>query len=275
MSVNRPPDHYWHCLLEMVGEDHYAVVNDLNYEQLLRQIVEPWRQARPFAVAGKIVRSADQVKTIRITQTSEPQRYFETRHDAEMQAGGIADLATDRRVLPISGGTDHTFELLFEGAREPEPEADIALVDRLCRRLPQAARILATRQRKDRAPFEIRDEYDVQDLLHGIIRAYLKYSVQEDPLPKVAGTRASRADISIEELGLLIEVKYVHGPEDQKRIFEEFTQDLTLYTSWQYLQHLFCIIYNSADLRDAEALEKLSGVKEINGHRFTATLILA
>jgi hypothetical protein len=92
------------------------------------------------------------------------------------------------------------------------------------RRLPQAARILANRQRRSKVPFEISDEYDVQDLLHAVLRAYLKYSVQEDPIPKAAGTRSGRADISVKDLGFLIEVKYVRAPDDQRRIFDEFSQ---------------------------------------------------
>jgi len=70
------------------------------------------------------------------------------------------------------------------------------------------------------------------------LRAYLKYSVQEDPLPKIGAAKSSRADISIEELGILIEAKYVHGPDDQKRIFEEYSQDLVLYAAWPYLKTL-------------------------------------
>lgn len=121
----------------------------------------------------------------------------------------------------------------------------------------------------------IEDEYDVQDLLHAVLRAYLKYSVQEDPLQKVAGTRSGRADISIEDLGVLIEIKYAYGPDDQKRIFDDFSQDLVLYAAWQPLETLLFVIYNSSDLRDPESLEKLSGIKEIDGKRFNTVVILA
>jgi REase_DpnII-MboI len=115
--------------------------------------------------------------------------------------------------------------------RDPvAPVPEVALVKQVCRRLPHAARILGSRSRANKAPFTIEDKYDVQDLLHATLRAYLKYSVQEDPLPKVAGAKAGRADISIEEVGVLIEVKFVHGPQDQKRIFEEHSQDLVLYS---------------------------------------------
>jgi len=104
-------------------------------------------------------------------------------------------------MLPIWHGQDMTFELLFAGKQEPAPDADLALVERICKRVSNAARILLNRQRKDKKPYLVEDEYDVQDLLHAILRAYLKYSVQEDPLPKVAGTKSSRAISLSKSLG--------------------------------------------------------------------------
>lgn len=99
--------------------------------------------------------------------------------------------------------------------------------------------------------------------------------MQEDPLPKVAGAKAGRADVSIEALGVLVEVKYVHSPDDQKRIFQEFSQDLVLHARWAHLRTLVYLIYNSGDLRDAEALERLAGQHEVNGRRFAVTVALS
>jgi hypothetical protein len=192
-----------------------------------------------------------------------------------MAARNIADMATNRKVLPLSQGEDLTFSLLFDGAADAEVSGDEALVERVCYRLSHVGRILATRSRKDKAPFEIVDEYDVQDLLHATLRAYLKYSVQEDPIGKVAGVRGSRADISIEDLGTPIEVKYVRSPDDQKRIFEEFSQDLVLYAKWAPIRILLFMVFNASDLRDPEALERLSGPQEVGGKKFTAKVILA
>lgn len=107
------------------------------------------------------------------------------------------------------------------------------------------------------------------------MRAYLKYSVQEDPLPKVAGTKSGRADISIEDLGILIEAKYVRSPSDQKSIFNDFSQDLVLYASWPPIKTLIYLIYNSSDLRDPEALERLGGPKDINGKKFDVKIVLS
>jgi len=57
--------------------------------------------------------------------------------------------------------------------------------------------------------------------------------------------------------------------EDQKRLFEEYSQDLVLYAQWPHLKTLIYFIYNAADLRDAEAFEKLSAHKKsaVSGSR--------
>lgn len=153
-----------------------------------------------------------------------------------------------------------------------EVRADFELVLTLCKRLPQAQRCLSNR-RFNKPAFSIEDEYDAQDLLHSLLKAYFKYSVQEQPLAKLANT-SSRVDLAIEELETLIELKYAHGPKDQQRIVKEFAQDALLYTSCHWLKHFIYVIVNSQDLKDAEALEKLAGVQRLNDHEFTAYVVL-
>lgn len=190
MSIDptKPPAKYWHCGVKIGTGKKYSIVNDLTYEELQEAIVKPWNKGRPFSVSGVIVRSSDSVSEIRISWTQQSKEFYANQHNAAMRASNIADMATDRRALVFSNGEDMTFELLFSGkGAKSNEEPDTVLVERVCRRLPQAARILSTRSRKGKAPYEITDEYDVQDLLHSVLRAYLKYSVQEDPLPKVAG----------------------------------------------------------------------------------------
>jgi hypothetical protein len=276
MDLRNPPQHYWHCGVRQGGKkERMSVVNDLSFAELKRTIVDPCVGGKPFSVSGLIVRSSKDVSEIRISWTQYPQKYYADLHNQRMRASNIADMATDRRTLVFGEGEDLTFELLFSGDEASPPEPDTTLVERLCKRLPQAARVLANRSRKGRQAYEIADEYDVQDLLHGILRAYLKYSVQEDPLPKVAGAKSSRADISIEELKTLIEIKYVRGPEDQRRLFDEYSQDLVLYAAWPHLETLIYLIYNSSDLKDAEAFERLAGNHEVNGRKFKVQVVLS
>ena len=223
------PDKFWHCYVKLQGSRTYAVDNDLTLDQLRSRILTPWHQSTPFTVCGKLVTKDSKIEEIKVTRTPESQSVLASQFNAKQRANHVLDMRTDRHLLPIAQGQDFTNELLFAGKTNGAPEPDTEMVERLCCRLPNAARILLSRQRKNKSPFLIEDEYDVQDLLHALLRAYLKYSVQEDPLPKVAGTKSGRADISIEELGVLIEVKFVRSPEDQKSIFTDFSQDLVLY----------------------------------------------
>lgn len=44
---------------------------------------------------------------------------------------------------------------------------------------------------------------------------------------------------------------------------------------WPHLETLIFLIYNSADLRDPEAFEKLSGEQKISDRTFTVKVVLA
>ncbi|MCJ7483488.1 MAG: hypothetical protein MUO31_11035 [Thermodesulfovibrionales bacterium] len=272
--MNSYPDIFWHCFVKLVGVQKYAIRNDMTFDQLKTEVLTPWKNSSTFTVSGKIISKDTKIEEIKITQTDEPQSVFEDRHNSRNRENGICDLATDRKMLPIWNGRDLTNELLFAEKKANFFDDDMTLIERVCKRISYAARILSNRQRKGKNSFEIKDEYDVQDLLHAVLRANLKYSVQEDPLPKVAGTKSSRADISIEELGILIEIKFVRSPDDQKVIFNAFSQDLVLYSAWPHLRKLLYVIYNANDLSDPEALEKLSGPKKISGKEFAVNVIL-
>jgi REase_DpnII-MboI len=90
---------------------------------------------------------------------------------------------------------------------------------------------------------------------------------------KVAGAASGRADLSIEELGLLIEAKFVRGPQDHRKMEKDLAEDLIFYTAWEPLRYLFFVIYNSSDLENSELLEKFSKPQTINEKHFTARVI--
>lgn len=274
---NSYPEKYWHCYVALPGKKKdrdRAVINDATPDQIRYEVVEPWHEDRPFTVSGSIVKSRTTVDEIRIVQTPHPQSVYADQHNAEMRAVGFADLATDRRLLPFGKGKDYTNDLLFQSLSPQAPAPAIALLLRLCERLPDSARVLATRQRS-KAPYVVMDEYDAQDLLQAVIRAYFKYSVREEPIGRVGGAKSGRADFAIEDLGVIVEVKFVRGPTDQNRIVEQFAQDLIHYSKWQPLRTFIYMVYNSRDLRDPEALERLGGDQEIAGKKYRTYVVLA
>ena len=266
---------FWHCHLELKPDGKRtpsATANDLTRAELESQVIQPWVNGRSFSVAGLVVHSRSDVARIRLASTDKPAQVYADAYNERMRRGVVMDLATDRKIVAVLEGRDRTNELLFASqatmAQEILEREQVAL---WCRRLSRAASILEKRSSKRRS-FKIRDEYDVQDFLQAIIRAGLEKSVQEDPIAKLAGSRSSRADISMEQLGLLIECKFARGPEDHKRFVEEITQDLSLYAKWSPLEEVFVVIYNSSVFRDPEALQELAGRKEFSGKKFNVRI---
>ena len=274
VNLSNPPEKYWHCAVKVGEKSRYAVINDISFDQLIRNIVDPWKSGRQFSVSGTLVKQGD-ITEIKIAHTPNPAEVYAQAHYQKMARSGITDCATDPHFISLGNGTDLTNELLFSEEVHTSPSADTELILEICRRIQYSAKILSNRSRKGKNPFLIGDEYDVQDLLQAVLKAFLKYPVQEDPLPKVAGVKSSRADISIEDLGILIEVKYVRESGDQKRIFEEYSEDLELYSKWPHLKTIIFLIYNASVLRDPEGLERLSGTQERNGKRFDVRIVLS
>jgi len=278
VSTKPPPDlprQCWHYAVRLKGEKarETAIVNDVSIEALWNDLVVPWCTGAPFTVAGTVVRSQDDVQHVQVVQTPNPLKHYADRHFARMNQAGIADLATRTATLAFGPGDDYTNRLLFQGpATAPAPY--VAQLLDLCRRLPLAAKPMLNR-RKGKTPFEITDEYDAQDLLHALVRGYFRYAVVEEPIGRKAGAHSTRADLAIEDLGVLIEVKFVHGPKDQNRIVEEFAEDIVFYSQWPHLQTFIYLVVNAADLSDPEALDKLEGPTEIGGKRYQTHIVRA
>ncbi|MBA6413667.1 nucleotide-binding protein [Parahaliea sp. F7430] len=116
------PNEFWHCHVELNSsgkKNPSAVFNDLTIQELWDQIVIPWHSGRPFTVDGMIVKDLKDVHKIKITHTPNSKRHYAEQHNASMRNSGIADMATDRRLLPLSQGKDYTHEFLFAETKTP------------------------------------------------------------------------------------------------------------------------------------------------------------
>ena len=272
--MSKTPKKYWHCFVRLGGKhEEWSVTNDLTFEQLQKQIVEPWHQQKQFVVGGLIIPNRSKVAEIKIVHTRRSQKEAEAERDAENQANNFADLITDSRSLPFAEGENLTHELLLEEMNSQASGFDVSTIVHVCKRLRYSAQTLSARKRK-KPSYVIVDEYDVQDLLNAVLRAFLKQVISEEPLGKVVNTLSGRADLAIVRFGVLIEVKLAREVKDQKRILDDFSRDLILYPKWPHLKHLIYFIYNSHLLADPEAFEELDGAREISGRRFNVQVVL-
>lgn len=157
---------------------------------------------------------------------------------------------------------DAVNETLALAEPPPAPGGDPPDV-RLTRLLERFHRIALQLRRRhdDRATLTIGDEYDVQDLLHALLKSEFEDVRVEDYAPQYAGG-ASRIDFVLPLERMAIEVKKTRATLKDKQVGEELIIDIARYRSDTRIATLHCFVYdpdghiqNPAGLkRDLEAL---------------------
>lgn len=114
---------------------------------------------------------------------------------------------------------------------------------------------------KPRKTLEITDEYDVQDLLHALLRIYFDDIREEDAVPKYA-TKSSKMDFLLKNESIAVEVKFARTDDDKKRIADEIIIDIERYQSHPNVKELYCFVYDyNKEIVNPAEIEELTGVK--------------
>jgi hypothetical protein len=108
------------------------------------------------------------------------------------------------------------------------------------------ARQLRSRHNQ-RQTLEVNDEYDVQDLLHALLKVKFDDIRREEWTPNYAGGSA-RMDIFIKDLGIVIEVKKTRPSLRDKKIGEELIIDIAKYRKHPECNKLICFVYDPEGL---------------------------
>ncbi len=116
----------------------------------------------------------------------------------------------------------------------------INIIIRLIERFPIIARQLRDR-REGRPTLEIEDEYDVQDLLHALLKLYFDDIRPEEWTPSYAGSSA-RMDFFLKDEELVIEVKKTSKGLSGKEIGKQLIVDIAQYKQYPNCKVLFCFI---------------------------------
>lgn len=111
-----------------------------------------------------------------------------------------------------------------------------------CRRFHRIVLQLA-RRREPRSPLSVADEYDVQYLLHALLKLHFDDVRPEEPTPSVGGAGA-RMDFLVEEEELAVEAKMASSRLRDKDLFNEVTQDVARYRKHPRCRTLICLIYD-------------------------------
>jgi len=122
--------------------------------------------------------------------------------------------------------------------------ADVVLVERLGRGLPRLIKTLGTRGR-DRPPLVVGDEYDVQFLLEGSLRALFDDVRPEDPSPTRAGA-STRVDFVLKEEQIVVEAKMTRQGLSERQLGEQLIEDIERYRSHPDCRTLVAIVFDPA-----------------------------
>ena len=150
------------------------------------------------------------------------------------------------------------------GSPGEETSTAIELVKLICRRFHLVAKQLTSR-RENRPTLEISDEYDVQDLLHSLLRLHFDDIRPEEWTPSYAGN-SSRMDFLLKSERIVLELKKTRKNLGAKEVANQLTIDAARYKEHTDCNTLVCFVYDSEGIienpRGVEAdLGKLSSDK--------------
>lgn len=120
-----------------------------------------------------------------------------------------------------------------------DSDADIA---RICTRLPLLIRQLRQRH-GGRETLDVNDEYDLQDLVHSILRLYFDDIRPEEYVPSYAG-RASRMDFLLKNESCAIETKMTRKGLESRQVGEQLIVDFERYREHPRCKKLYCLVYD-------------------------------
>ena len=166
-------------------------------------------------------------------------RYAIARAAKSIDACEKAMTLAERLARQVSGA----LRASSERGPSAEPQQDAAIViASLLRRFGPGARALQYRGR-GRPSFEIADEYDVQDLVHMILRLHAEDIRPEEVTPSYAGS-STRMDFLLKREQIAVEVKMTRANLRDREIGKQLGEDILHYRAHPDARVLVCFVYD-------------------------------
>ena len=112
-----------------------------------------------------------------------------------------------------------------------------------------AVAIQLQKRQRGKPPFKMEDEYDVQDLLHGLLKIFFNDIEPEEYCPSYCGT-SPRIDFFLRNEKAFIEAKIASATHRRKKIAEELIIDKEYYSKKEGLKAIFCLVYDPSGIID-------------------------
>jgi hypothetical protein len=152
------------------------------------------------------------------------------------------------RVLP-TGQTpeeEQSSPVLSDHRGSTKPTDITELLEIILRGLRRAMHPL-THRRKGAQALSFSTEYDVQDLLHALLRPWVADIRPEEFTPSYAGC-STRMDFLLSKYKLVVELKFVRDRNHARGIGNELIVDIAHYQRHPDCSHLWCVIFDQDHL---------------------------
>jgi len=240
-----PPDlaHHskWKEWLFRAGQD--PTVDSL---QVLGNILEEYMDTRPAEVDGLSQWNGNRLR-IEAALADDGLRYF--RPGRVLPVGQVVNIEENgqiaARLVPAKPqSVDEVIQVVIQGLRR--------------------AMHPLTYRRKGAEQLRFTNEYDVQDLLHALLRPWVQDVRPEEYTPSYAG-RSTRMDFLLPAHELVIETKCIRDRQHAKNVGDELLLDIGHYAAHPTCKKLWCVVYDPEHfLTNPEGLSDLDGEHKKN-----------
>lgn len=146
------------------------------------------------------------------------------------------------RIIQIGQDEPIDIESVNQKPEGVKPSALEELLRIIIRGLPRAMQPLIHR-RKGAASLIFSSEYDIQDLLHSLLRPWISDIRPEEFCPSYAGS-STRMDFLLPAHNLVIETKRVRDKAHASKVGDELIIDIEHYRKHTNADYLWCVIYD-------------------------------
>lgn len=122
----------------------------------------------------------------------------------------------------------------------------VAAIQKLCEKFHVIARQLRSRY-NNRDTLDVKDEYDVQNLFHALLKLDFEDIRPEEWTPSYAG-KCSRMDFLLKREQIVIEIKKSRRQLTAKEIGSQLIEDIVRYKAHQDCKILMCFVYDPEGL---------------------------
>ena len=140
------------------------------------------------------------------------------------------------------------YKIIQKTSSQPEVDSCIDIIRKICSRFHIVAKQLRDHRHENRHTIIIEDEYDVQYLLHALLKIFFDDIRPEEYTPSYAGG-SSRIDFLIKSEKIAIETKKTRNGLKGKEIADQLFVDIERYKkSHPGCEYLFCFVYDPENL---------------------------